>query len=57
LTSRGDAEEKGVGVGSDLRNEGFVSRWVAELRLARSAQDLLEARALAAAVMRQVKPE
>ena len=46
-----------MGLGSEISGQGFVVRWVAELRLARSAQDLLEARAVAAAVMRQVKLE
>lgn len=46
-----------MGIGEDPSAAGFVARWVDELRLARSAHDLLEARALAAAVMRQVKPE
>jgi hypothetical protein len=41
----------------DLPPGALVARWVDELRLARSARDLLEARAVAAAVMRQVKPE
>jgi hypothetical protein len=45
-----------VGFAADLSDGGFVERWVVELRLARSAQDLLEARGLAGAVMRQVKP-